>query len=374
MRKIVVVASLLLWANLYAHSVIVDGDPTDWIGNIINATDTGYIDGGEAIWLDAQGDDIGDGGDAPYAQDNPEGYTYPTDTSFTGGEADIIQFRLTADTRNLYFLVKLDSFRSVYYPMVVITIDIDHTPGSGQIWLPQSADVLVDSLIQWEYAIILADNSIKVLDSAWTDITDSVAAQAVFNPNGGYIEAGLNARLLSPNVDIFDTTVYLTCAAGLNEFGHFKEVDSISTQWHGGGGLGTNGTDTSIYWVEPDVYDLAFVSDTDQINDLNTYNDSTMTPAVIRPTSVMEVNMRYVSSVKEVYGRKHKTLPVLFAHNGILKFDGNVQKVIVYSKTGSKIMESHGDNIMLLVVPDGAYFALVKSKEGQRLYKIISTK
>ena len=373
MHRYIVAVALLVAVRLYAHSITVDGDPTDWIGATISQNDTGYVDGGEYVWIDTVGDDIGDGGDALNANDNPDGYTYPTDSSFTGGEADIVQFRLTADDQNMYFLVKLDSFASVYTPMVVITIDVDHVSGSGEVWLPQDADLQVDSLIAWEYAIVLGDDNIKVFNSSWTDITDSVQAQAVFNPNGGYIEAGLNTSLLNSSVNILDTTIYLTCAAGLNEFGHFKEVDSLATQWHGGGGIGSNGSTDSIFWVEPDVYDLAFVPHNEQVNDLNAYNDSTLTPSFIRATSAAEVNMKDVSGIKEEHKKIANNLPVLFAHKGVIRFDGNIDRVVVYAENGAKIIERSG-NINSLALPHGAFFALVKSKKGQKLYRIISSR
>ncbi len=372
MKKVMIIVFVLFAAHLYAHSVIVDGDPADWMGATISTDDTAYIDAGEAIWIDTQGDDVGDGGDAPYAQDDPSGYTYPTDNSFTGGEADIIQCRLTADTQNLYLLVKLDTFSSVYWPLVAITLDVDHIDSSGEMWAPKYADLQMDPKIAWEYAIILGDGGIRVYRAGdTTNIADSVQAQAVFNPNGGYIEAGLNARLLSPDVNILDTVVYYTCMAGLNEFGNFKEVDSVASQWHGGGGLGENGNDGSPYWLEPDVYDLAFVSSDDQVNDLNTYNDNTLEPAVLRSTSAIPVDMREVSGIKEYSQEKHLSLPVIFAPKGYLTFQGNVKNVIIYSKTGSVIGRYESNNASI-ILPEGAFFALVKNDRGQRLYRIIS--
>ncbi len=373
MKKFLFVFVLVFVVKVYAHTVIVDGDPADWIGVTLSQNDTAYIDAGEAIWIDTQGDDIGDGGDALNAQDDTSSYTYPTDTTFTGGEADIIQCRVTADTENLYFLIQLDTFASVYYPMVVITLDVDHISGSGAIWVPQNADLQVAPEIAWEYAIVLADNNIRVFNSEWAEITDDVQAQAVFNPNGGYIEAGLNARLLSPDVNILDTVVYYTCMAGLNEFGDFKEVDSVATQWHGGGGLGENGNTDSPYWIEPDVYDLAFVSSSDQVNDLNTYNDSTLSPAVVRSTSAIPVYMSDVSGVRESVHKNGVNLPVVFARDGHIIFDGNVNSVIIYSRTGARIGEFNGKNVSL-TLPHGAYFALVKSNRGRRLYRIVNTK
>lgn len=372
-RFLVGVVLLLVFGRLYAHSIIVDGDPIDWIGATVAENDTYYVDAGEFIWLDTQGDDVGDGGDALNAQDNPSGYTYPLDTSYTGGEADIIQFRLTADTQNLYFLIQLDTFTSIYNPLVVVTIDVDHLWGSGEIWIPQAADLVVDSLISWEYAIVLGDGSIRVFNSTWNDITDSVQAQVVFNTNGGYVEASLNALLLEPSGNILDSTIYLTCVAGINEFGNFKEVDSIATQWYGGGGLGESGNTDAPYWIEPDVYDLAFVSSEDQINDLNTYDENNATPAIIRNTSAIAATLSLVVKINEKYPMGDKSLPVLFAKGGRLVFDSNVESVVIYSRTGAKIGE-YKSPVISLPLSMGAYLALVKDNKGQRLYRIINAK
>ena len=69
---------LMVLVNLvYAHSIIVDGDASDWIGTP-GAEGTLVFSGQEAIWNDYADDDIGDGGDALLASDNPSAYTYPT--------------------------------------------------------------------------------------------------------------------------------------------------------------------------------------------------------------------------------------------------------------------------------------------------------
>ncbi len=374
MKKWLVIAVLLFNVKLFAHQIIVDGDPADWVGANIGLNDTAYIDAGEAIWLDTQGDDIGDGGDAQGAPDNPAGYTYPTDSTFTGGEADIIQGRLTANAPYLYFLVQLDTFASNYYPMVVIMMDVDGVRGSGNVWVPQNADCQVDSQIAWDYAIVIGDNGIKVFNSAWQDIADSVEAQVVYNPNNGYIEGSLNAVKLDST--FLDTVVTYVMVAGLNEFGNFKEVDDTATQWHGGGGLGENGQTDSIFWIEPDIYDLAFVKSSDQVNDLNSYiaNDSTLQPAVIRPTSSVSIPMYWITTgIKEYGNRKanHET-PVLFATKGIVNLGFKANVITLYSKNGAKIAEySNTDRFDVSSFKYSVMFAVISTSQGKKVYKVI---
>ena len=377
MKKLLVIVVLLFNVKLFAHQIIVDGDPADWIGANIGLNDTAYVDAGEAIWLDARGDDVGDGGDAQGAPDNPAGYTYPTDTTFTGGEADIIQGRLTADAPYLYFLIQLDTFASNYYPMVVIMMDVDGVRGSGNVWVPQNADCQVDSQIAWDYAVVIGDNGIKVFNTAWQDIADDVEAQVVYNPNGGYIEASLNAVKLDSV--LLDTVVTYVMVAGLNEFGNFKEVDDTATQWHGGGGLGENGQTDSIFWIEPDIYDLAFVKSDDQVNDLNNYvaNDTTVQPAIIRPTSSVSIPMYWITTgIKESkqLGRD-RSLPVLFATKGIVNFGYRATLVTLYTKDGARVAEyTNTDRIDLSAFKYSVMFAVVKTDQGNRVYRIVNSR
>ncbi len=379
MKKLVVIAVLVFSVKLYAHPITVDGDPADWTGANIGLNDTNYIDAGEAIWLDTQGDDIGDGGDALNAPDNPAAYSYPTDSSFTGGEADLIQGRLTANDSMLYFLVQLDSFTSNYYPMVVIMMDVDGVPGSGNIWVPQNADLQVDSTIAWDYAIVIADAGIKVFNTAWQDVAGSVDAQVAFNPDGGYIEGGLNAVKLDTQMNILDTVVTYVCVTGLNEFGNFKEVDDSATQWHGGGGLGVDGQTDSIFWIEPDVYDLAFVKSDDQVNDLNTYiaNDTVLQPAVIRATSSATIPMYWITTGIEEHNSKgtYNNAPVLFARKGMVDLGFKANLVSLYTKDGARVgVYSDVSKLNLGKQRESVLFAVIKSDNGSRVYRIVNSK
>ncbi len=374
MKKWLVIVAFLFNVKLFAHQIIVDGDPSDWIGTNVGISDTGYIDAGEAIWLDARGDDTGDGGDAPDAPDNPAGYSYPTDTSFTAGEADIIQARLTGAAPYFYFLIQLDSFKSVYYPMIVIMMDVDRVYGSGNIWIPQNADCQVDSQIAWEYAIVIGDGGIRVFNTNWEDLADSVEAQVVFNPANGYIEGSINALKLDST--LLDTMVTFIMVAGLNEFGNFKEVDDTATQWYGGGGLGENGETDSIFWIEPDIYDLAFIRTDEQPAELNNYiaNDTVLKPAVIRASATLP--MYAITSVEETVRKDAgKGLPVLFAKKGVVELGVKAVSVILYLKNGAKIAEY--TNTSRLNIASFNYpilFARVRTEKGSKIYKIINSK
>jgi hypothetical protein len=283
MRRILIAGVLLGMGLLYTHPITVDGDPSDWIGSL-PGVDEFHYSAGEGIWHDAEGDDLGDGGDAPNAPDDPGPYTYPDTSLFLGTEADLVEWRITVDTsaQMIYFLIKNAGYDVIWTPWVGIAIDLDHEYGSGQVWLPEMADLKVDSLNAWEYLIRLWNNNIQVNDPLWNDVTYS--SVVVFDTANDVIEVGWDVSQLVPNPFDFEI-FYVTVYAGLEEFGAFREVDSTSSLWHAGGGI-TGETD-------PDVYDLCFVDSADQSNDLNSYTASDV--AVIRPTTVGQIIMSFLS-------------------------------------------------------------------------------
>ena len=289
MKKGIIMVSvlMLLVSYLSAHPVIVDGDPSDWIGTA-PPTDSWTIDQGEGIWTDAIGDDLGDGGDAPNAADNPAPYSYPDDPSYLGTEADIIEFRVTDDfdTRMVYYLIKIADFEIAYYPMIVILADVDHIAGLGQDWIPAYGDLRVSDENRWEFAFVIhyfippgsqtLEGVVDVYDQWWNLIPGNHVAY--LNLDDNVIEVGVNA--LFP---IWGRDVYYTVLSGLQnsdslspEYGNFLEVAYNATSQNGGGG-----TDA---WSDPDIYDLCFVLSDSQYLDLNNYTDDAS--AVIRPTTV----------------------------------------------------------------------------------------
>ena len=277
MKKILITGVLMGLRILYSHPITVDGDPSDWIGTP-PGVDSFHYSSGEGIWNDAVGDDLGDGGDAPYAADNPGPYTYPDTSLFLGTEADIVEWRITVDTSSqmIYFLVKNAGYDVIWTPWVGIAIDLDHEYTSGQVWLPETADLKVDSINAWEYLIRLWNNTIRVNDPEWNNVT--YGSVVVFDTTNDLIEIGWDVSQLTPNPFDFEV-FYVTVYSGLEEFGAFREVDSISSLWHAGGGIAGES--------DPDVYDLCFVDSGDQANDLNNYTDTEV--ATIRPTTVGQI-------------------------------------------------------------------------------------
>jgi hypothetical protein len=171
----VVIAALPLGATLaVAHSVAVDGDPTDWTVVAPPNLNTGHIDRdvelqGEYVWLDNPGDERTDFGS-------------PDDPSI-----DLLEFRVTADDTYLCFNAILSdiidgSATGDGAPMVQIAIDLDRQAGSGQVSLGGYADTQIHPDAAWEYLVLTRFGSNtetpKVLDTAWIDLVNGNTASA----------------------------------------------------------------------------------------------------------------------------------------------------------------------------------------------------
>jgi len=364
--------------NLHSHPITVDGDDSDWIGTP-PPTDSYGVSMGEGIWTDSQNDDLGDGGDAPLALDNPGPYSYPDTSLYSGGEADILEWRITPDldSNRLYFLVKLEDFTMLWQPILVFTVDTDHVPGSGQTWIPQNADLQVDSTIMWEFSVVIADGNVFVMDKDWNDVTGN--SVAYLNPDNEVIEVGVDVSQWGS----LPSQLYFTVEAGLGDFGHFREVDSTNTTWFGAGGVGIGGSDTGRFWVEPDVYDMAFVVASDQPNDLNTYSDGTqgepLKPAVIRATSAQLIDLSELS-VEESGNSRPPNSTVLWISNGYIVLKSipqGIKTAEIYDVSGkirkTYILKGNSFRHMLDIrtLPDGIYFLRLRGDSSQVLRRFI---
>ncbi len=382
MRRFLLIPILVIgsWVSLSSHPITVDGDDSDWIGTP-PPVDSYGVSLGEGIWTDAANDDLGDGGDAPFASDNPGGYTYPDTSLYTGDEADLLEWRVTPDLSNntLNFLVRLGGFTELWQPIVVMTIDLDHQTGSGQVWLPQNADVQVSEENAWEYAVAIADGNILVFDANWQNVTG--ASQVALNPSTGVIEFSVDVSGWGTLPD----HLYFTVASGLGEFGNFREVDSTSSLWYGAGGVGTDGTGNDPFWVDPDVYDLCFVSASDQPNDLNNYSDGTqgqpIAPAVIRPTTVQVVNLNALGIQEQSRWEPIRRRVVLAPDHGILTLyhlPEEARLLNLYDATGHllrsfPIPPSSRDVVSLNIqsLRTGVYFLKVVGAQDTQSYRFI---
>ena len=246
-------------------SINIDGSLDDWVGIRPAQVDTWVLDGmaNEYIWRDSIDDDLGDGGDAPNASDNPEPYTYPTGTTFTGTEGDIEEFRVAYDDSNFYFLIVLaGSPGSTSVPFSIILIDKDGTD-SGRRNVESKTEVNLGTNHAWDFKITANNGNIIVFDTLETDVsTGSLLAQ---NLSQNFIEISVPVSTLGNPMEAWSFALLQT----LGSINRVTEIVFSATNSKGGGGI--DGLS------DPDIYDLIGASGDAQYTDLNNYTDSTYT-------------------------------------------------------------------------------------------------
>lgn len=127
-----------------AHPVLVDANAADWplvtaaqgnLGHICRGS--GPI--GEYVWIDVGGDER-------------------TDFAVPDTRVDLVQFRVTSDQENIYFLAQMtdipDQPTGDGAPQVQVAIDANPPGGGGTDWFGGFAETQVDPNAQWEYLIM----------------------------------------------------------------------------------------------------------------------------------------------------------------------------------------------------------------------------
>lgn len=256
MKKIIIFS--LFSFVLKAHIITVDGDPSDWMTHSLSQRDTffyllhpGYSsDQYEAVWLDAIDDDSGDGD-----------YVYPTDISFKGKEADLIEFRFTEGATStdtfLYFLIIVgDTFNGGQdWPSFIGHFTIDTLINlQGAKYAPQYSDVTVSG--EWQYSGVFSMYTARLLNYAYRDTN----SQHNFAHQYNVYEAALKIDSLK----LYHKSYWVSFGIGLEDLGNFREVDPIASQYNGGGGIEN--------WADPDLYDLAYINAIQQKNELSGYS------------------------------------------------------------------------------------------------------
>ncbi|MDD5132038.1 MAG: glycoside hydrolase family 2 TIM barrel-domain containing protein [bacterium] len=231
------------------HSIRVDKNIKDWTGEAPGENNWA-ISADEYIWTDAKNDDAG-----------PGTYQYPTGKVFTKS-SDLREFRVTYDNDNLYFLVKCSRPGDWWAPMRLIGIDTNGIEGGletqGMITLPGLGEIKVSPSLACEYAVGISstykgfvwDSSGKIL--AKKDGKDNDTAGFLIDDyNWNSVEVAIPWSMLGgkPSGKIWR---FVVCV-GQQDNDHFREVNEIASEWHGGGGEGSEG-DTG---PDADVYDLA---------------------------------------------------------------------------------------------------------------------
>jgi MYXO-CTERM domain-containing protein len=194
--------ALLLWSDLaFAHTITVDGDPSEWdvAGWEMDAPsqdNLGHIgrdlvDQGQYIWTDA-------------ARDERTVFTDPSPDP----RVDLIEFRITSDLTDLYFLARFTDIPAGpgrHYgdgaPLVQIAVDADRAPASGASWFRGYADTEVSRAAYWEDLLSTGFGS---PDS----ITATRAVARVWRTQGSLYEP-LGVAIIDADLDVIEGSVPL---------------------------------------------------------------------------------------------------------------------------------------------------------------------
>lgn len=281
----VVIAMFLPFRELYpeeatasfaGHTIKVDGSIGDWIGTAPAKPNTAVIEKGEYIWKDETGDDKGNGK-----------YTYPTNKAFAKG-ADLLEFRVTWDSQNVYFLIKRVRPGDWWIPYCLIGIDEDGARGmkKGAQVLAQGdinsleadtgafGELKVMPALACEYVIGISgtykgriwDSDGKLVAKTFGEQTDTKGF-LIKDSNWSAIEVAIPQSIIGNPAG---KTWRFILATGLEENGYVREIYKEAVEWHGGGGEATTAEDG----VDPDFYDLAGSDKATQESELGSYNAS----------------------------------------------------------------------------------------------------
>lgn len=270
----ITVNSALALEPLKGHSIKVDKSDNDWIGKVPEQENTAVISEGEYIWKDAKGDDTGNGK-----------YNYAPNKAIAKG-ADLKEFRVTYDKKNVYFLIKCARPGDWWAPYRIIGI---HKEGEqkGMTVLAQGdvdeldpetgcfGEIKVDESLACQYVIGISstwkawiwDTQGKLVAIASGDKKFDTPGFLVADDNWSSLEVQVPIEIIGNPVG---KTWKFIVGIGQQDNDHFREIYEEATEWHAGGGEGNEGEDGS----DPDVFDLASPSMEIQEKELGSYNEN----------------------------------------------------------------------------------------------------
>ena len=201
-----------------AHPVTVNGSLNDWITSFPTPpTNNGHVMRnasyeGEFIWTDASGDQRTDG-------DDPD------------SNYDLTGFRVTADSTNMYFLLRFADLTDASRPYVGIALDTNRD-GTGNDWFGDWADTQTSAKAKWERQIVVNLNKTGYYDVGWTWHD---AGSSNISTTTDLIEIAMPLSDLGVSLT-GGAVVRFTVLVGQNDGGGIKEVwgsdalDCITTQ------------------------------------------------------------------------------------------------------------------------------------------------
>ena len=238
---------------------VMDKRITDWIGTPPEKENSYNYSNGEYIWKDAKGDNTGAGL-----------YTPPLNQDLQGA-ADLLEFRVTYDSENIYFFITCSTPNEWWAPYRIIGIDTDGASGGsgGSSVLAQGnpfdinsysgtyAELKVSPVLACEYVIAVSstykgriwDKDGKLIAKHDAEDNDTKGFQ-IADPMWPMIEIAVPIKIIG---DPAGRAWRFIVAATIQDNDFAREIYRERGEWHGGGGEGKSGQTGP----DPDIYDLA---------------------------------------------------------------------------------------------------------------------
>jgi len=259
--------------SLSGHPIRVDGSVADWVGTPPEKYNTAIISKGEYIWKDALNDDTGNGK-----------YTYPKNPAFAKA-SDLEEFRITWDSKNMYFLIRSSHPGDWWSPVRLIAIDTDGMGGGrrGMKVIQQGdlnsldadtgtfGELRVSNSLAADYVICIAGTyKGRIWDAKGNLVAKDIGEKTdtrgfkIKDSNMCAVEVQVPLKILGNPAG---KTWRFIVAMGTEDKEHLREIHKEADDWYGGGGEDTFSEDG----VDPDYYDLASPSQTTQEIELSSY-------------------------------------------------------------------------------------------------------
>jgi len=215
---------------LKAHTIEIDGDVSDWTGTPPAGAPAWGYSGGEFIVTDPTG--AGDTRDDPTAW---EGQLW--------SDVDVVQFRVTANTTHIFFLIEFDTLNNSYTPVVFVAIDPTiNDPNDGHdhwLWNPKGeVDAILangtkvnsyfshQNAVNWTWMYLINVNR----DLA----TDQVV---IYQPDGTSQTGGVVAWITSSTFNGTEMAVPFTLLGGSGYYLDNTVRFWVATATNAGGGV-----------------------------------------------------------------------------------------------------------------------------------------
>jgi glycosidase len=229
-------------------AIVVDGSAADWPAPAVGLErNSASFPGGDTfLWLDALGDDTG-----------PGTYIYPTNSAFSGEDADLDEFRVAWNDTTIHLLIKpagVNAGAGFFTPYFGVGIDLGVEGGrTTALGYDQSqggigaAQLLVRPDYTPEFEVVFTGPRGATLVNAQGAVIATPAS--AYSQQTGIVEIGIPRAALGLDGPLFNQPFNLIVYTGLEIYGSMREIAAQASSWDPGGGIAES--------TDPNVFDLA---------------------------------------------------------------------------------------------------------------------